>query len=103
MISIKEVLKNKQCKSNESSSNNKNQTSDYLNNPTNNIDMTNIDNLSQKSQSELMAELLTVAAQKRQEGSLDNESLDRFKQKVYSSLNKEQQDKLDEIIEMLKT
>ena len=61
-----------------------------------------IEELSKKNESELMAELLSVANQKRNDGSLDNATLDSFKEKISPSLTDEQQQKLNNIINMLK-
>lgn len=61
-----------------------------------------IEELSGKSESELMSELLSVAAKKRQEGSLNNEDLENFRSQISSSLSKEQNERLDQIISMLK-
>ena len=61
-----------------------------------------IEELSKKNESELMAELLSVANQKRNDGSLDNATLDSFKEKISPSLTEEQQQKLNNIINMLK-
>lgn len=61
-----------------------------------------IEELSGKSESELMSELLSVATKKRQEGSLNNEDLENFRAQISSSLSKEQNERLDQIISMLK-
>ncbi len=81
---------------------------DKSNNKTNNAqenfsnDEETIKELSKKSESELMSELLSVASKKRQEGTLDNQDLDNFKSQISSSLSKEQNERLDQIISMLK-
>ena len=62
-----------------------------------------IEELSGKSESELMNELLSVAAKKRQEGSLNNEDLENFRSQISSSLSKEQNERLNQIISMLKS
>lgn len=89
MQSIKDKLKNKQT-------NNQNNTEN-----TESTEKT-IKELSKKSESELMSELLSVASQKRQDGSLNNQDLDNFKDKIAPSLTKEQSERLDQIIAMLK-
>ena len=61
-----------------------------------------IEELSKKNERELMAELLSVANHKRNDGSLDNATLDSFKEKISPSLTDEQQQKLNNIINMLK-
>lgn len=61
-----------------------------------------LEELSHKSESELMSELLSVANKKRQEGSLDNQDLENFKSQISSSLSKEQNERLNQIISMLK-
>ncbi len=69
----------------------------------NSIDMNqSIEELSQKSESELMSELLSVASAKRKDGTLDNSSLEEFHKAIAPSLNNEQLNKLNEIIDMLK-
>lgn len=67
-----------------------------------NIEEKTIEELSRKSESELMSELLSVASKKRQEGTLDNQDLENFKSQISSSLTKEQNERLDQIISMLK-
>ncbi len=85
MRSIKDQLKNK------------NKTTD------DHIDMNrSIEELSQKSESELMQELLSVANAKRKDGTLDNSSLEEFRKTIAPSLNSEQLSKLNDIINMLK-
>lgn len=87
MKSIKEKLKNKQ----------KNDLAKES------VDMNrSIEELSQKSESELMSELLSVANSKRKDGTLDNSSLEEFRKAIAPSLNNEQLKKLNEIIDMLK-
>lgn len=87
MKSIKEKLKNKQ----------KNDLARES------VDMNrSIEELSQKSESELMSELLSVANSKRKDGTLDNSSLEEFRKAIAPSLNNEQLNKLNEIIDMLK-
>ena len=85
MKSIKDKLKNKEVKQENFSDEKK-----------------VIEELSKKNESELMAELLSVANQKRNDGSLDNATLDSFKEKISPSLTDEQQQKLNNIINMLK-
>lgn len=85
MKSIKDKLKNKEVKQENFSDEKK-----------------VIEELSKKNESELMAELLSVANQKRNDGSLDNATLDSFKEKISPSLTEEQQQKLNNIINMLK-
>ena len=65
-------------------------------------DKKTIEELSKKSESELMSELLSVASKQRNEGSLDNKTLDEFESKIAPSLTKEQQERLTQIIGMLK-
>lgn len=87
MKSIKEKLKNKQ----------KNDLTKES------LDMNrSIEELSQKSENELMSELLSVANAKRKDGTLDNSSLEEFRKAIAPSLNNEQLNKLNEIIDMLK-
>lgn len=87
MKSIKEKLKNKQ----------KNDLARES------VDMNrSIEELSQKSESELMSELLSVANSKRKDGTLDNSSLEEFRKAIAPSLNNEQLNKLNEIIDILK-
>lgn len=86
MKSIKDKSKNKNINENEHQ----------------NIEEKTIEELSRKSESELMSELLSVASKKRQEGTLDNQDLENFKSQISSSLTKEQNERLDQIISMLK-
>lgn len=87
MKSIKEKLKKKQKNDSAKES----------------VDMNrSIEELSQKSESELMSELLSVANAKRKDGTLDNSSLEEFRKAIAPSLNIEQLNKLNEIIDMLK-
>lgn len=74
-----------------------------LNNQDINVDdKKTIEELSKKSESELLSELLAVASKQRKEGSLDNGMLDEFQNKISGSLNEEQQKRLSQIIGMLK-
>lgn len=65
-------------------------------------DKKTIEELSKKSESELLSELLSVASKQRKEGSLNDGMLDEFQSKISSSLSKEQQERLSQIIGMLK-
>lgn len=69
---------------------------------TNIDDKKTIEELSKKSESELLNELLSVASKQRKEGSLNDGMLDEFQSKISSSLSKEQQERLSQIIGMLK-
>lgn len=86
MKSIKDKSKNKNINENEHQ----------------NIEEKTIEELSRKSESELMSELLSVASKKRQEGTINNQDLENFKSQISSSLTKEQNERLEQIISMLK-
>ena len=55
-----------------------------------------------KSEDELVASIMSVAAQKRKEGTLTDEELDRFYAMLAPNLSAEQKRKLDEIVATLK-
>lgn len=69
---------------------------------TNIDDKKTIEELSEKSESELLSELLSVASKQRKDGSLNDGMLDEFQSKISGSLSKEQQERLSQIIGMLK-
>ena len=55
-----------------------------------------------KSEDELIASIVAVAAQKRKEGTLTDAELDRFYAMLAPNVTSEQRKKLDEIVAMLK-
>ncbi len=63
-----------------------------------NDQMEKIKEYSQKSENELMAELIQMATRGKADGTITDESINEFRDRLYPLLNEEQQKRLDSIL-----
>ena len=56
----------------------------------------------EKSDAELLSDIMRMAGENKRNGSLSNEELDEFERKVIPMLNREQRKRLENVLRMLK-